>query len=179
MVNKTLSLAGTALLATLVVIFDYSLKYSGLKIAFPLLPILKFDFTGIPILLSLYLFGLYSSAFTSTVAFFAIFARSADLIGAAMKALAEVSTAAGAALALKAFPKYSQIAALTLGILSRCIVMFFTNLLVLPLFYSMDAISLSLFITAFNAIQGSISILGGLLIYKAIKKGIPSIFQEK
>jgi len=179
MVNKTLSLAGTALLATLVVIFDYSLKYSGLKIPFPLLPFLKFDFTGIPILLSLYLFGLYSSAFTSAVAFFAISARSLDLIGAAMKALAEVSTAAGAALALKAFPKYGRMASLTLGILSRCVVTFFANLLVLPLFYSMDAISLSLFITSFNAIQGSISILGGLLIYEAIKKGIPSIFQEK
>ncbi|MGQ9506844.1 MAG: hypothetical protein ACUVTB_03160 [Candidatus Bathycorpusculaceae bacterium] len=70
----TTALAGTAILAALVVVFDYTLKYSGLKVPFPWLPILKFDFTGIPIVLSLLLFGLAPGAFTSAIAVLAILA---------------------------------------------------------------------------------------------------------
>lgn len=181
MANKTLTLAGTAILAALVVVFDYSFKYSGLKIVYPWLPYLKFDFTGVPILLSLHLFGFYSSAFTSAIAFLAIFARSGDFIGASMKALAEFSTATGAALALKLFPKCRRIAPLILGVLFRCVIMFFANLLVLPLFTPLSflqVLAVSPLVAVFNAIQGSISIFGGFLIYEAVKKRIPSIFPK-
>jgi riboflavin transporter FmnP len=69
------TLAGTAILGTLVVVFDYSLKYSGFKIPFPWLPYLKFDFTGVPIVLFLLSFGLASGITTSAVALLAILAR--------------------------------------------------------------------------------------------------------
>jgi len=49
---NTTTLAGTATLSALVVILDYALKYSNLKIPFPLLPYLRFDFTGIPVIIS-------------------------------------------------------------------------------------------------------------------------------
>lgn len=182
MANKTLTLAGTAIFAALVVVFDYSLKYSGLKIIFPWFPRLKFDFTGVPILLSLHLFGFYSSVFTSAIAFLAILARSNNFIGASMKALAELSTAAGAALALKVSSKYKWAALLILGLLFRCVVMFFANLLVLPLFTSMpfaEVLAVSPLVAIFNAIQGSISIFGSLFLHKAVIKSIPSIFRER
>ncbi len=102
MTDKTRTIAGTALLAALVVVFDYSMKYSGLKMIFPWLPFLKFDFTGIPIVLSFYLFGFISSAFTSAIALFAILARSGDFFSASMKALAELFTVVGMAFALQA-----------------------------------------------------------------------------
>jgi len=53
---NTTTLAGTATLSALVVILDYALKYSNLKIPYPLLPHLKLDFTGIPIVISALLF---------------------------------------------------------------------------------------------------------------------------
>ncbi|MCJ7631288.1 hypothetical protein MUP77_02635 [Candidatus Bathyarchaeota archaeon] len=65
---NTTTLAGTATLSALVVILDYALKYSNLKIPFPLLPYLKFDFTGIPVVISALLFGLFPGILTSAVA---------------------------------------------------------------------------------------------------------------
>ena len=64
-VNPTARLTGTAILAALVLVFDYTLKYSGLKIPFPWFPDLKFDFTGVPIALSLLMYGLPSATTTS------------------------------------------------------------------------------------------------------------------
>ena len=42
----------TAMLSALVVVLDYGLEFSDLRIPFPWLPILKFDFTGVPVALS-------------------------------------------------------------------------------------------------------------------------------
>ncbi len=89
------------MLAALVVVFDYALKFSGLKIPFPWLPFLKFDFTGVPIALALLLYGLSSGATTSVVASLAILARSGDLVGATMKAIVEFSTVSGIAICLR------------------------------------------------------------------------------
>ena len=55
--NRTVVLTGTAIMAALVIVFDYTLKYSGLKIPFPWYPNLKFDFTGVPIVMSLFMYG--------------------------------------------------------------------------------------------------------------------------
>jgi len=79
------TLAGTAILAALVVVFDYTMKYSSLKIPFPWLPFLKFDFTGIPVVLSLLLFGLIPGTFTSIIASVAILTRSGQIVSASMK----------------------------------------------------------------------------------------------
>ncbi|MEA2089935.1 MAG: hypothetical protein U9O89_04155 [Thermoproteota archaeon] len=166
--------AGTAVLGALVVIFDYSMKYSGLKIPFPWLPYLKFDFTGVPLVLSWLLFELPSGIITSTIAFFAIFLRSGDLVGASMKALAELSTILGMALSFKCFKtsaKFAKASSLILGVSLRCIIMFFANLVVLPLYYTVPqlaVIMISPLILAFNVVQGLISILLGFFLYDVV-----------
>jgi len=168
---KTRTLAGTALLSALVVVLDYSMKYSGWKIPFPWLPILKIDFTGIPIVLSFYLFGFVPSIFTSAIAFFAIVARSGDLVGASMKALAELFTVVGMFSASMIIPKFKRGTSFLFGIAFRCVGMFFSTLIILP-------IGLSPLIAVFNVIQGAVSIFGGYLIYEAVKKRMPSSIQQ-
>ncbi len=173
----TKTLSGTAILSALVVVFDYTLKYSNLKIPFVYpLQFLRFDFTGIPIVLSLLLFDLASGTITSGVSFFAIFARSGNAVSASMKAIAEFSTVIGIALGSRLFKKptrFAKAASFTIGIAFRCLVMFFWNLIVQPVYYGtpfMAVLLLSPLIGVFNAIQGSISILGGYFIYEAIKR---------
>ena len=122
---NTKILAGTTILGALVVVFDYTLKFSGLKIPFPLVPYIKFDLTGIPIALSMLLFGLIPGATTSAIAFLAILARSGDLVGPSMKALAEFSTITGIAVAIMLFKntKTFKIARLTTAFL--CVISLF------------------------------------------------------
>jgi len=180
---NTRTLAGITLLASLVVVLDYTMKFSGLKIPFPWLPTLKlkFDFTGIPIVLSLLLFSFIPGMFTSTIAFVAILARSGDVASSLMKALAELFTIIGMTLALKKIPKFKRGASLILGIVTRCFAMFFFNLIVLSTYYNIPfaiVLEMSPLIAAFNAIQGSISILGGYSIYEAIKKRVPSLVNK-
>ena len=178
--TKTTKLAGTAVLGALVVVFDYTLKFSGLKIPFPLFPVLKFDFTGIPIVLSYLLFGLSSGATTSSIAFLAILLRSGDVIGPLMKAIAELSTIAGMALFTRRTNRIGKAMSIALGLVLRVAVMSIVNLIVLPIFYAQyytfsAAVLLLPLIGVFNTIQGSISIFGGLLIHKAIAGKIPLI----
>ncbi len=99
--GRSSSLTDTALLTALIVVLDYVLKFRGLKIPFPWMPTLKFDFTGIPITLSLLIYGLPSALTTSVVAFVAIIARSDDVIGASMKFATEFSTVLSLALRFK------------------------------------------------------------------------------
>lgn len=178
----TRTLSGTAILSALVVVFDYALKYSNLKIPFIYpLQFLRFDFTGIPIVLSLLLFDFAPGAITSGVALFAIFARSGNAVSASMKAIAEFSTVIGIALGLRLFKKpirFVKASSFALGIAIRCLIMFFWNLIVQPLYYGtpfMAVLLLSPLIGVFNVIQGSISILGGYFIYEAIKRRFPSL----
>lgn len=176
MESKTL--AGSAVLSALVVVFDYSIKFSGLKIPFPWLPFLKFDFTGAPIILSTLLYGITPGATTSTVAFLAILVRSGDLIGASMKALAEFTTTLGITLShtTPITQKHHKTAALLLGVTSRSATMALANLLILPAYYKIPlptTITLLPLITAFNAAQGAISLLLGHLLYTIITHRTP------
>ena len=163
-----MAIAGTAVLSALVVVFDYSLKYSGLKISFPWMPYLKFDFTGAPIVLAALLFGLTSGATASAVALLAILARSGDVTGAAMKALAEFFTVLGVALGRKLERKSTRLAEVSsaiFGIVFRCAVMLPANLLLFP---QTATIVASPLIVAFNAVQGIISIAVGYLFYNIV-----------
>jgi len=174
------TLAGTAILGTLVVVFDYSLKYSGFKIPFPWLPYLKFDFTGVPIVLSLLFFGLASGITTSAVALLAILARSGDVVGATMKALAEFSTILGMAIGLRLLKrntKLTKILSSALGLSLRSIVMLLANLIVFPTMAVTYAIPL---LILFNVIQGSISIIFGYFLYGVVaqKLSFPSPKKE-
>jgi riboflavin transporter FmnP len=174
----TKTLAGIIVLAALVVVFDYTLKYSGFKIPFPWLPFLKFDFTGVPIVLSLLLFGLVPGAFTSTVAALAILARSADLVGSSMKGLAEFSTVLGIFIGIRLTNKFRLLVAFIFGIATRVLVMTVANFALI--YFGVMKISFVLLplIGVFNVIQGSISILGGCLIYAAIRKRIPPLTEN-
>jgi riboflavin transporter FmnP len=166
----TRRVTGTAMLAALVVVFDYTLKFSGLKIPFPWLPFLKFDFTGVPISLSLLLYGLSSGATTSIVASLAILVRSGDLVGATMKAIAEFSTVSGIAIGLRLPIRWRIILSVVAGAALRIATQSLTNLIVLPVYYGMPynvAVGLLPMIGVFNAIQGTITVLLGYLLYMA------------
>lgn len=175
--RRTVRLTGTAILAALVVFFDYSLKFSGLKIPFPWLPFLKFDFTGVPIALSLLLYGLPSGATTSIVAFLAITFRSYKPVDALIKAIAEFSTILGIAIGLHLPQRYRRGVSLVFGVTLRIAVMSLTNIIVLPTYKGIPyAVTLNLLpmIGVFNAIQGSITVLIGYLLYEAYIRRVPT-----
>lgn len=174
--RKSVRLTGTAILAAMVIMFDYTLKYSGLKIPFPWMPFLKFDFTGVPIIVALLLFGFLPAATTSIVASLGIIARSGDLIGGAMKGIAELSTVAGMAMGLLLARRIGQKGyaskglSLVTGLIFRVIIMSIWNLIVLPAYYGIPysaAVGMLSLLGLFNAMQGSISILFGHALHEA------------
>jgi len=170
-INST-TLSGTALLAALVVVLDYTIKYSNLKIPFPWLPTLKFDFTGIPIALSMLLFGVIPGVFTSLVAFVAIIARSGNFVSALMKAIAELTTMLGMAIGLKIAKRFRFAFTCSIGVALRVLIMTFFNLLLFP-------VGMIPLIGVFNVLQGAITVFGGYSIYGAIKKRVPSIIKKE
>jgi riboflavin transporter FmnP len=180
----TTTLARIAMLSALVVVFDYTMKFSGLKIPFPWLPFLKFDFTGIPIMLSVLIINLSAGAFTSVVAFLAILVRSGEVIGASMKALAEFSTVLGfyaGTRILKGGSKLSWALSYVLGCTSRILIMFLSTIPVFTLYYGMPlsaALAISPMVATFNLIHGFISIFGGNLLYEALKRRVPSLISK-
>jgi riboflavin transporter FmnP len=169
--GRTAVITGTAILAALVVVFDYALKYSGLKIPFPLMPELKFDFTGIPILLSFLMYGLPSAFTTSLVALFAIVARSGNVLSASMKALSEFTTVLGFATGVWICNKLSLPSiqgrgfGWLLGVTLRIIVMGVANLILFP-------VSSIPFTAVFNLLQGSLSIILATFLHEAVRRRI-------
>jgi len=180
---RTATLAKIAVLGALVVVFDYSLKFSGLKIPFPWLPFLKFDFTGIPIVLSTLIINLSAGTITSIVAFLAILVRSGDAIGASMKGLAELSTVLGMSLGLMCLRgrRLTTFVSFALGCMSRAVAMVLANLLILPVAYGIPinaAIALTPLVAIFNVIQGLLSMFGGHLVFEALRHRAPSIVSK-
>ena len=184
MERRTTTVVGTAVLGALVLVFDYTLKFSGWKIPFPWFPQLKFDFTGIPIVLSLFMYGLPSGATTSSIAFLAILLRSGDPIGASMKAVAEFSTILGMTPFINKTGRIGKSMSIALGLVLRVVTMSLFNLVVLPIYYSayyptfLAAVLLLPLLGAFNVIAGSISIFGGFSIHEAMVRRIPSIMRS-
>ncbi len=181
-VNPTARLTGTAILAALVLVFDYTLKYSGLKIPFPWFPDLKFDFTGVPIALSLLMYGLPSATTTSMVAGLGILARSGNLISASMKMIAELSTVTGfwAGLVLsersRLSARNSMAASTVLGVVTRVLVMSAANLFVMPNFWGVPlevAYGMLPMLAGFNVVQGLISLGFGYFLHEAVKRRLP------
>ncbi|MFP3951973.1 MAG: hypothetical protein ACLFVP_07550 [Candidatus Bathyarchaeia archaeon] len=147
-----------------------------MKIPFPWLPFLKFDFTGVPVVLALLLYGLDSGVTASIVACLAILARSGDLVGALMKVLGEVSTIAGLYAGLSLLRSCRVLCSTAMGLLSRIAVMSVFNLIVLPLYYGMPfqvAIGLLPMLGVFNAMQGALTVGLGFFLYKAYRSRIP------
>lgn len=177
--TNTAKLTGTAIMAALVIVFDYTLKYAGLKIPFPWYSNLKFDFTGIPIALSLLMYGLPSATTTSLIAGLGIVMRSGDWVAASLKTVAEYSTiigmTAGLRLGGKLIPgdKFGRISSFLFGIVSRIIFMVIANLIALPNFYGAPisaAYALIPTIIVFNIIQGGITVGLGYFLFDSVKQ---------
>ena len=180
---RTDTITRTAMFSALVVVLDYTMKFSGLKIPFPWLPFLKFDLTGVPVMISTLTDGLKPGTFTSMIAFLAILVRSGDFVGAWMKASAEFSTALGFHIGRKILkPKLSLAVAYLLGFAIRIVVMFVQTIPVFTAYYGMPlnvTLAISPLVAVFNLIQGSITIFGGILIYESFKKRVPSMIPER
>lgn len=182
--SKTARLTGTAMLAAMVILFDYTLKYSGLKIPFPPMPYIKFDFTGVPIMLSYFIYGLPSAGTTSLVALLGIFMRKpSGLIDASMKGIAEFTTALGVALGVKLVGDRtlsSPIArgvSIAAGLILRILVMSVCNLIVLPGYRGVPySVTLGLLplLGVFNGMQGAISAILGYTLYAAYTRRVTS-----
>ena len=182
--SDTSKLTGTAIMAALVIIFDYSLKYSGLKIPFPWYPNLKFDFTGVPIILSLILYGFPSSITTSLVAGAGIIIRSGNVVSASMKVAAELSTVSGVFFgdSLRRRVRIERLNAsyftLSTGVVFRVVVMSLVSLYVLPNIYGVprDTVNgLLPLIGVFNVIQGIITIKLGYFLNEAVRSRISNL----
>lgn len=119
---------------------------------------------------------------TSAVGFFAILVRSGDPIGASMKAIAEFATMLGVSpFAMRSERKW-RVASVVMGLVLRVAVTSGANLAVLPVVYGWKfpaAISFLPWLGLFNSAQGSISILGGYLMYEGIAKRIPTLIMKK
>ena len=182
--NTTARLTGTAILAALVIVFDYTLKYSGLKIPFPWYPNLKFDFTGIPIIMSLFMYGFPSAIITCIVAGLGIVARSGNVISALMKTFAELSTVIGLHLGVILSSKDKEgmsYFAWIFGVASRVLIMSVVNLIILPnAWYVPMEVTIGLLplIGVFNVIQGLITIGLGYFLLKAVKTRLPYWSQD-
>ena len=180
--RKTVRLTGTAILAALAVVFDYALKFSGLKIPFPWMPFLKFDFTGVPIVTAFLMFDLTSGAFTSIVAALGIIARSGDLVGGARKGIAEISTVTGLARGRYISGKLSlgtgssRLVSYVAGVALRIIIMSGWNLLVLPRYYGIPfnvAVGMLPLLALFNGMQGALTVVLGTLLHEAYVRRVP------
>jgi riboflavin transporter FmnP len=179
----TARLTGTAVLAALVIVFDYALKFSGLKIPFPWMPFLKFDFTGVPIILSYLLFGASSAASTSLIACLGIVARSGDLVGGSMKALAEFSTVTGMVIGHRVTGPSNKVASIrglivfASALLSRVLAMSLFNLVVLPRYHGIPfnvVVGMLPILGLFNGMQGALTVGLGQILYTAYRKRFPS-----
>jgi len=181
--RKSRFIAGTTLLGVTVAVLDWLSKIFSLKVPFPLLIVLKFDVIGIPAVIAYLLFGPLSGVVACLVAFLSISFR--NPFSGFMKGLAELATVIGAFLILRVrspsvLHKPKKIFAGFSSVALRVIVMAVANVLLLPVFlsnfYTTEiVITLLPIICLFNAIQGTISIAGGFLIYEAIMLRLPSL----
>ena len=174
-------ITGTAIMSALVIVFDYALKFSGVKIPFPMLPTLKFDLDGIPIVMALFLYGPYSALTTCFVAFVAILARSGAALSASMKALAEFGTVLGLLPFYKINPRGFRLFGVASGTLSRIVVMVVATYAAWPLIFQSEQAALAFlpFLAVFNAVAAVISISGGYLVYRALAKRAPALLPTK
>jgi len=177
---STRTLAGTATLAALTIVLDYAWKYSNLKLPFPPLTYLKFDFTGIPIVLASLLFGFIPGTIASLVAAVGILARSGKVLDSSMKGLAEFATILGIAIGLKLLKRLRKPVSSVLGITSRVLIMAIANLTaiyigVMPLNQDVPLIIVTLLTGVFNTVQGALTVYGGFVVYEALRRRAPHL----
>lgn len=134
-------------------------------IAFPLYPRITWDFTGIPMMISLLLCGPICGIYTCLIGCSIIFFRG-NISGGIFKLLAELATIIGYA----AFRRKFAIDTFK-ATLSRVVVMTLANYYLLPFFYKMKTeavVVLLIPIAVFNVTQALINILPAYAIYQRI-----------
>ena len=135
-------------------------------IPFPLYPRVTWDITGIPMMVSLLLYGPLSAVYTCLVGTAIIFLRG-NISGGLFKVVAELSTLLAYALIRKSTIVKSTIASFT-----RVIVMTITNYYMLQFFYKMPegvVIGLLPVLAMFNFSQAIINIIPAHIIHKRIR----------
>jgi riboflavin transporter FmnP len=171
--RKSRFIAGTTLLGATVAVLDWLSKIFSLKMPFPLLIYLKFDVIGIPAVMAYLLFGPLSGVIACLVAFLSISFR--NPFSGFMKGLAELATVIGAFLILRVrspsfLHKRKKIFAGISSVVLRVVVMAVAIIFLIPTWI----VSLPV-LCLFNAVQGTISITGGFLVYEAIMLRLPSL----
>ena len=138
-------------------------------IPFPLLPgVISWDFTGIPMLISLLLNGLLGGVYTSIIGCSIIFFRG-NIPGGVFKLVAELATILAFALIRR-----GVVAKTVAAVLSRVFVMTATNFYLLPVFYpayyssSLAVIRILLPLALFNVTQALLNIVPAYMIYSRL-----------
>jgi riboflavin transporter FmnP len=136
-------------------------------IPFPLMPRISWNLTGIPMMISLLLFGLIPGVYTTLIGCSIIFARG-NLPGGTLKLLAELATLLGFVLLKKRIIQKT-----VLAVASRVVVMTVANYFLLQMFYNMTEVvvaGLLIPIAIFNLTQALINIIPAYLISLRISK---------
>lgn len=135
-------------------------------VPFPLLPKISWDITGLPIMISLLVYGPLCSIYTCLIGCSIIFFRG-NIYGGTLKVIAELATIIGF-IALRRGVVVNIIGAVA----SRVVVMTVANYYLLQLFYGMPellVISLLVPIGLFNVTQALINIIPAYLIYLKVR----------
>ena len=130
-------------------------------VPFPLLPWISWDVTGIPIMVSLFLYGPITGVYTCLIGCSVIFLRG-NVPGGVLKVIAELATILGFILLRK------RVVTNTIGaITSRVLVMTVANYFLLQLFYGTSGskvVGLLIPIGLFNVTQALINIIPAYFI---------------
>ncbi|UCD96278.1 MAG: hypothetical protein JSV35_07235 [Candidatus Bathyarchaeota archaeon] len=135
-------------------------------VPFPLLPRISWDFTGIPIMVSLFLYGPITGVYTCLIGCSVIFLRG-NVYGGVLKVIAELATIL-AFIILRRGIVPNTVGATT----SRVLVMTVANFFLLQLFYGMSepaVVGLLIPIGVFNVTQALINIIPAYQISWSVK----------
>ena len=145
-------------------------------IRFPLYPNISWDFTGIPIMISLMLYGPLSAIYTCLIGCSIIFFRG-NVPGGTLKLIAELATLVGFALLRKGVVSKSIAA-----IISRVGVMTLANYALLPLFYDAETswvVGLLAPIALFNISQALLNIVPAYHMSVIIYSSAPNLLHNR
>jgi riboflavin transporter FmnP len=170
---NTRQLAIASLLGALSIISELA-PGPPFDIQFPLYPQVSWDLTGIPMMISLLLYGASTGLYTSLVGCSVLMLRNPT--GGLFKLIAELATLLPYSILSRGVVLRS-----TLATSSRVLVMTMTNYVLLQAFYSISesvVVGLLPVLALFNVSQAMINIIPSLLITARIRKQASSLIQQ-
>ena len=162
----TREVAAASLLGALAALWEI-IPGPPFDIPFPIYPHISWNLTGIPMMISLLLYGPVSGVYTSLIGCSIIFLRG-NFSGGILKLVAELATLLGFVLFKK-----SVVLKSILSVVSRVVTMTVANYFLLQLFYAMPeptVVGLLVPIALFNVTQAFINIVPAYLICSRISK---------